>query len=196
MAIASSKSRIVHALHLNIELMVSRLQVYLHEIAWSLELIETNRRYAVKVPVVDCQFVQLPIVDTHPKWSIFILTNKTCAPHGEELGLMNPLLRGCWIGSIVLASQLGPIGMAPWLLRCSRYQVNSKLDLSLRWYSRKVFRKYVGENRRLLECLWFLSPHSLRQRRELRTRSIPSVSVFSPWCKTLLALRYGFVSVN
>ena len=42
------------------------------------------------------QLVQLSVVYAHSQRAIFFFTNSIGAPHGEKLGLMNPLLNSFW----------------------------------------------------------------------------------------------------
>ena len=44
-----------------------------------------------RILVVNSDFIELVVINVHPKGPIILLTNKTRTPHGEILGLRKPL---------------------------------------------------------------------------------------------------------
>ena len=59
--------------------------------------------------ILDCDLVELSIVNAHSERTIFLLTNNTGAPHGEILGLIKPLSRRYFNCSFNFLSYVGAI---------------------------------------------------------------------------------------
>ena len=76
----------------NPQLMVTSAKVYLGVDSRSSQLIKQVINPRQWVPILDHIHVQLSVVNAQSKGPVFLLSQmKTKAPHGEVLGLMNPL---------------------------------------------------------------------------------------------------------
>ncbi|PHT75865.1 hypothetical protein T459_19387 [Capsicum annuum] len=72
--------------------MIVESKVYLREIAVTLKLVKQVIDSWMRILILDCDLIELTVINAHSKRTIFFLrTNKTSAPYGEMLGLMNPL---------------------------------------------------------------------------------------------------------
>ena len=80
----------------NPQLMVTSAKVYLGVDSRSSQLIKQIINPRQWVPILDCDPVQLSVVNTQSKGLVLLLPNRTGAPHGEVLGLMNPLFNSSY----------------------------------------------------------------------------------------------------
>ena len=71
--------------------MVARSEVNFLEDRRSLQLIEQVINPRKRVFVLHRHFVEIAMVDAYLETSVLLLHNKTCVPHGEKLGRINPL---------------------------------------------------------------------------------------------------------
>ena len=75
----------------NPEMMVPRMKINLREETRPLELFEQVIYSGKWILILDSDFVEISIIDTHSKGSIFFLANNTGAPLGDMLGWKKPL---------------------------------------------------------------------------------------------------------
>ena len=61
--------------------------------ARDLKLVKYVINTGAGIIILDCDLVQLFIVNAHSKRTICLLSNNTGAPHVEILGMINPLSR-------------------------------------------------------------------------------------------------------
>ncbi|PHT70117.1 hypothetical protein T459_25221 [Capsicum annuum] len=73
------------------ELVIARSEFYLREIAGTLKLVKQVIDSRKRILVLDRNFIELQYSIHILRESSFLHTNKTGAPHGEILGLMNLL---------------------------------------------------------------------------------------------------------
>ena len=73
------------------QLMVTSAKVYLGLDSRSSQLIKQIVNPRQWLPILDRKPVQLPVIHAHTRVLSFFFANRTGVPHGEVLGLMNPL---------------------------------------------------------------------------------------------------------
>nr|GEU41941.1 hypothetical protein [Tanacetum cinerariifolium] len=90
------------------------------------------------------QFSCMIVIYAHPKRSILLLMNKTRAPHGEELCLINPLLEALSAVSTSLLFRKAPVDKVPVLRvqhQCTIWcLVKTRLHLCFHYYEKSTFR--------------------------------------------------------
>ena len=139
---------------------------------------------------IDPRFIGLHVhhrsvrmLKTHQNDPSFFFTNKTCAPQGEKLGLMNPFPNNSfsWLDNSCIsvgAKRYGDLatGVAPGI----------KSILNSTWHSGGNPRRSSGNTSgsyRLWEHLWCLSLLVSHPPCGLRRHGIPCIDTFGPWCK-------------
>ena len=75
----------------NPQLMVTNAKVYLGVNSCSSQLIKQVINPLQWVPILDRNPIQLSVINAQSKGLVLLFANRTGAPHGEVLGLMNPL---------------------------------------------------------------------------------------------------------
>ena len=93
MTIASSEGCFRNITISDFKLMMTRSKVYLGEMASILKLVKQVINPGDGILILDCDLVQLSIVNEHSERIIFLPYEKNDSPHGEILGLMKPLSR-------------------------------------------------------------------------------------------------------
>ncbi|PHT66273.1 hypothetical protein T459_30698 [Capsicum annuum] len=84
-------------------------EVYLREITDTLKLVKQVIDSGKTILVLDHDFIELMVIYTYSDELSILHTNKTGAPHGEILGLMNPLSKRFFNCSFSSLSSAGAI---------------------------------------------------------------------------------------
>ncbi|KAK4716441.1 hypothetical protein R3W88_014779 [Solanum pinnatisectum] len=72
MTISSSENCLQNVIISDSELMIARFEVYLRKVTSTLKLVEQVINPRDRIIVLDCDFVQLPIVNAHSKRTVFL----------------------------------------------------------------------------------------------------------------------------
>ncbi|KAF3643598.1 hypothetical protein T459_27589 [Capsicum annuum] len=89
--------------------MIAGSEAYLREITDTLKLVEQVIDSREWIFILIGDFVQLMIINTHYKGTVFLSMKRTGVPHRETLGLMNPLSRRSFNYSFNSLSSAGAI---------------------------------------------------------------------------------------
>ncbi|KAM0004882.1 hypothetical protein Hdeb2414_s0226g00840021 [Helianthus debilis subsp. tardiflorus] len=93
MSIASAKSGFWNVLFEDSKLVITRTKIDFGETGSALKLIKEVVDTRKGITILNGEFVELTIVDTHAEEPSFFLTKSTGAPQGEVLGRIKPISR-------------------------------------------------------------------------------------------------------